>query len=281
MMLYCYFRLLRPRQWLKNLMIYFPPFLSGALQHPGMLSRGILPLIAFCCASSASYILNDLCDVENDTHHPKKRTRPIASGEVSRNHAIVFLIVLLILAGFLSWSISPLFLGYVLLYLSITFTYSFKLKQLPIFDVFSISFGFVLRLYSGGEVFDVYVSDWLFLSVFLLSLFLSIGKRCGEQKILGDAAPSHRSALAHYPDGFLESAMYLTGAAVLITYAMYAISTPLLVYSVPLCVFGLLRYLLNVKSGGRGEPVDALLKDPVLFMVGFLWVVMVGLSVYQ
>jgi len=274
-------RLLRPRQWLKNLMLFFPPFLSGALFHPGLLQKGAVPLLAFCCASSAGYIFNDLRDLEQDRYHPRKSLRPLASGEVSRRQALLLLGGLLTGALLAGWRVSPVYLYFVSLYLLLSAVYSLYLKHLPIFDVFCISLGFVLRLYAGGEAFCVYVSDWLFLSVFLLSIFLSVGKRYSECRNLGEAAVEHRRALGSYPEGFLESAMYLSGATVLMTYAMYVMTTPLLVYTVPLCVFGLLRYLLRIKAGGEGDPAEALLKDGVLLGTGIIWVLLVGLSVYR
>lgn len=262
-------------------MVFFPPFLSGALFHPGVLGQGVTPFLAFCCASSCSYIFNDIYDLDHDVLHPRKKTRPLASGDVPVAAAGVFIILLLAVAVFLAWTVSALFLLYIGIYLAISCAYTLYLKHIAIFDVFSISLGFVLRLYGGGEAFDVYVSDWLFLSVFLLSLFLSYGKRFSEQKILGSNAGSHRRTLQAYPEGFLESAMYLSGSAVLMTYAMYAITTPLMVYTVPLCVFGLLRYLMRVKSGKEGDPAEVLLKDPVLFAVGVLWMITVGFSAYR
>lgn len=274
-------RLFRPRQWLKNLMLFFPPFLSGALSHPGVMQKGLLPLLAFCCASSAGYIFNDLRDLEQDRHHLRKSLRPLASGEVARGAAFSLLGTLLIGALFAGSLVSPTFLYFTLLYLLLSVAYSLYLKNLPIFDVFCISMGFVLRLYAGGEAFGVHVSDWLFLSVFLLSIFLSVGKRYSESRTLGEAAVEHRRALGSYPEGFLESAMYLSGATVLMTYAMYVITTPLLVYTVPLCMFGLLRYLLHIKAGGEGDPAEALLKDYPLLGTGILWVLLVGLSVYR
>lgn len=276
-----YLRLLRPRQWLKNLMVFFPPFLSGALIHPGIAAKGLLPLLVFCCASSAGYIFNDLRDFERDVHHPRKRLRPLASGAIPSSAAVVVFGLLLVVALLTGWRVSPVFLFYVVLYLLLSIAYSLHLKHLPIVDVFCIAFGFVLRLYAGGEAFGVYVSNWLFLCVFLLSIFLSVGKRYSEQRNLGTAAASHRRTLEEYPEGFLESALYLSGASVLISYAMYVIVIPLLVYTVPLCMFGLLRYLLRIKSGGEGDPAEALLKDPTLLLIGAFWIILVGLSVYR
>jgi 4-hydroxybenzoate polyprenyltransferase len=165
--------------------------------------------------------------------------------------------------------------------MGVSLLYSLKLKNLPIFDVFCISLGFLLRLCAGGAAFSVYISDWLFLSVFFLSIFLSVGKRFSERLNLGENAGEHRPVLATYPDGFLESAMYLSGAIVLVTYAMYTVGRPFLIYSVPLCMFGLLRYLLRIKSGLGGDPTEALLKDGQLLATGVLWAVWVGVSVYR
>ncbi len=273
-------KVIRPKQWIKNLMVFFPPFFGGVLVSPDIVSKGFVPFLAFCCASSTAYIFNDLRDRNHDALHPRKKMRPIAAGDITIGTARIQLFILLTAALLLGWSVSPLFLLFVVIYLAISFAYSVALKNLPIFDVFCISFGFVLRLYGGGEAFGVFVSDWLFLSVFLLAVFLSVGKRYSEQRLLGDSAGEHRSTLGLYPEGFLESAMYLTGSAVLVTYAMYAIAIPLMVYTVPLCVFGLLRYLMHIKAGGEGDPAETLLKDPTLLVVGILWVVMVGFSVY-
>jgi 4-hydroxybenzoate polyprenyltransferase len=273
--------LLRPHQWLKNLMLFFPPFLSGALFYPGMLARGLFPLVAFCCASSATYVINDIFDQESDSRHPRKRFRPLPAGDVHKPAAFVLCGSLFIAGGLLAWQVSYLFFFFVLLYLCISVAYSLKFKYLPIVDIFCISLGFVLRLYGGGEAFGVFISDWLFLTVFLLSIFLSVGKRYSERRSLGACAGDHRRTLEEYPDGFLESALYLSGASVLVTYAIFAISRPLLVYTVPLCLFGLLRYLLRIKSGGEGDPTDALMRDGSLLVVGVLWVALVGLSVYR
>lgn len=274
-------KIMRPHQWLKNLILFFPPFLGGMLFQKNLLLLGVVPFFAFSFASSASYIFNDFMDLKSDLNHPHKSLRPLTSGALSKPVAVFMIVVLLTTAGALGSLVSPTFLGYLGLYLCISTLYSFTLKGWPIIDVFCISTGFVLRLYAGGEAFGVYVSDWLFLTVFLLALFLSLGKRFGEQVLLGGDAGNHRQSLQNYPQGFLESSMYLTGGAVLVTYAIYAIDRPYLVYTVPLCMFGLLRYLLRVKVGQGGDPTEALLQDFPLLVTGVLWVLLVGWSVYQ
>lgn len=273
-------KLLRPHQWLKNLLLFFPPFLGGVLLQPGMLQKGAMPFVSFCLASSFTYILNDILDCDRDRLHPRKRQRAIASGAISVSVALIVSLLLLVPALALAWSVSLLFFEYLALYLLVSAAYSHFLKNQPVFDIFCIASGFVFRLLAGGEAFGVVVSDWLFLSVLLLALFLSSGKRLGEQELLGEGASEHRQSLGKYPPGTLEGMMIISAAAVLVTYTLYVIAKGKLLYTVPLCCFGLFRYILVVKGGGSGDPTLSLLKDPVLFVVGLSWAVMVGWGVY-
>lgn len=276
-----YITLLRPAQWLKNLMLFFPPFLGGQLLVQGQLARGVAPLLAFCFVSSSGYVLNDLLDRERDLSHPRKNLRPIPSGRVSVTGAVVLSVLLLAAGLALGSSCSMVFLVFLLCYLGVTLSYSFALKSYPIVDLFCISAGFLLRLQAGGEVFRIEISPWLFMSVFLLSIFLSTGKRLCEYRLLGEKAVEHRENLVHYPQGYLEGIMYMSGGAVLVTYAMYTtINRTTLIYSVPLCCFGLFRYILRVQSGKSGDPTESLLKDHVLLAVGIVWVAMVAWSIY-
>lgn len=281
MRLNAYIQILRPRQWLKNLMLLFPPFLGGTLLRASTTSRIILPLAAFCLASSATYVFNDIIDCKNDAEHPVKCRRPLPAGTISKISASIFGIALLLVSVLLGYSVSSTFLLLLASYLAVSLFYSLKLKHEPIVDIFCISAGFLFRLEAGGQAFGVVVSDWLFLSVFLLSLFLSAGKRLGEMNHLGDSAAVHRPSLEGYPDGLLEGLMYMTGAAFLVTYTMYIIGHSALIYTVPLCSFVLFRYAFRVKKGeGGGDPTDALLRDPLLFILSFAWTLMIGWGIY-
>ena len=276
-----YLKLMRPHQWLKNLMIFFPPFLSGSLLQPGLLQSSVLPIVSFCLASSATYVLNDMLDAPKDRNHPKKSKRPVASGRTPLRHAGLF--ALLLVAGGIGVGLQVPgdFVHFLLFYLAISSSYSLKLKDIPVVDIFCIAAGFLLRLLAGGAAFGVPVSEWLFLSVFLLAVFLSTGKRLCEKGGLGTSAGSHRKSLDGYPEGFLDLAMAITGAAALVTYTMYSLSRHALIYTVPLCTFGLLRYTLRVKAGEGGDPTEALLKDLPLLLTGLLWVVLVALGIYR
>lgn len=273
-------QLLRPHQWLKNLMLFFPPFLGGVLFAPGMLQKGLLPFAIFCMASSATYIFNDIRDQEQDRFHPRKQYRPIASGLVPVSRAALLGSLLFVASIVLSFRLPVAFWGWLMAYFALSFAYSTVLKDQPVFDIFCIASGFVFRLFAGGAAFGVRVSDWLFLSVLLLAIYLSAGKRLGEQRGLGEESGNHRKSLDAYPPGSLDGFMTLSGAAVLVTYTMYVIAKHKLVFTVPLCCFGLFRYMLLVKRGGSGDPTDSLLRDPVLFVVGLLWVVLAGLAIY-
>lgn len=276
-----YVKLFRPLQWLKNLMLFFPPFLAGSLLDPQVSVNGVPAFVAFCLASSAGYILNDILDLENDRLHPLKRYRPLSAGAIKPVTAATLAAVLFfVAAGTAASTLSLRFLLFLLLYLLITVAYSLKVKNIPLLDVFCIAAGFLIRLLAGGEAFAVPVSDWLFLTVFLLALFLSIGKRLAEKCSLGIDAERHRKSLSGYPEGFLEGAMYLTGGAVLVTYSLYTISRGQLLHTVPLCCFGLLRYIMRVKSGRSGDPTESLLKDPALLLTSFLWVISISVLVY-
>lgn len=280
-MIFC-LKMLRPHQWLKNLMLFFPPFLGGVIYSADPIAQLLLPFSAFCLASSATYILNDIFDIENDRHHPEKRTRLLASGQLSILAALFSAGLLLLCSGIIAWNISAMFFGLLTAYVVVSTAYSAKLKDVVLVDIFCISTGFILRLQAGAVVFNVIISEWLFLSVFLLSVFLSTGKRLGEKQRLGDVAHHHRKALVAYPQRFLEGTMYMTGSAVLVTYTMYVISrhSPLLLYSVPLCCFGLLRYILRVQAGKGGDPTESLMLDVPLLIVGLIWIFIVGWGVY-
>lgn len=277
-----YIRLLRPVQWLKNLMLLFPPFLGGTLFQDDFLIRITLPLASFCLASSATYIINDLADCSADKAHPVKKFRPLSSGDASFAASLWLTGTILVASIFLAASVSGTFLGLLLGYLAVSTLYSFCLKNYALIDLFCIASGFIIRLLAGGEAFGVIISEWLFLTVFLLALFLSTGKRYGEKRFLGKQAGHHRKALSAYPDGFLDGLLFMTGSAVLVTYTMYVISrhSSLLLSSVPLCCFGLMRYIMRVQSGKGGDPTESLIRDLPLLVVGLSWAVLVGLGIY-
>lgn len=274
-----YVRLLRPRQWLKNLILFFPPFLGGDVANM-FPYWWLLPLVSFCLVSSAIYVFNDFRDIDSDRKHPIKSKRPLAAGEVAPQNALAIAVLCLVVGLATGWKVNSSFLIWEFLYLGVSASYTLWLKSVPLADLFCISAGFVFRISAGGDAFDVPISPWLFLCVFLLSLYLALGKRLCEKLHLGASAKDHRSVLALYPDGFLDGALVMVGGAVLVVYTLYVVARPGLIWSVPVCCFGLLRYLLRVKQGKGGDPTESLLNDRPLLVTSILWSAMVGWAIY-
>lgn len=256
-------------------MLIFPPLFGGVLFSPEVLRGLALPMLAFCLASSANYAFNDVLDAEKDALHPDKKRRPVPAGKVSKKSAL-FLSGLLFGVAFVSalwtsWAFTAMLTSYVVLMGS----YSLWLKHIVLLDIFCIAAGFLLRLEAGGIAAAVPVSSWLFLSVFFLAVFLSTGKRFSEKLVLDDEASLHRKTLACYPEGYLEGLMLMTGAATMLTYALYTIGHGNLIYTVPLCCLGLFRYLFWIKKGNNGDPTEALVKDKFLLGISLLWLLAV------
>jgi 4-hydroxybenzoate polyprenyltransferase len=276
-----YINLLRVHQWLKNLMLLFPPFLGGTLMHMLSLFQFLVPLVSFSFAASALYIVNDLFDLSLDRSHPEKCRRPLSAGTIKVSVAVILAVALFFCALLTGVFVSKKFIIILLVYIVISFCYSAYLKNVPILELFCIVSGFLLRLQAGGDAYNTSITNWLFLSVFLLALFLVCGKRLAETLNLGAVPPSQtRPVLSYYPSGFLEGGLYMSGAAALVTYTLYVISHEGNILLIPLCCFGLLSYVLRIFSGKGGDPTRALLKDPALLIVGILWVVMVGIDTF-
>lgn len=274
-------QLLRPHQWLKNLMLLFPPFLGGTLLHINSFPALFLPILSFSLASSSVYIINDIMDIEQDIHHPVKKYRPLPSGKISTSQAIGAAILIVLISGITAAFISTRFLIILGAYLVISNAYSLFLKSIPLIELFCVVSGFLLRLEAGGVAFDVRISEWLFLSVFLLALFLVSGKRLSELMHSGGQPPGLvRPVLKKYPDNFFQATMSMSGSAVLVTYTMYVIDHSSNILIIPLCCFGLLQYTLRVLAGRGGDPTRALIKDAVLLAVSIAWALLVGLDIY-
>lgn len=278
--LYPYFLLLRPQQWLKNLMLFFPPFLAGKILGGYSPSEYLWPFLSFSLISSSSYIVNDLLDLQSDREHPQKRLRPVASGRVGFVCAILMAIILFVIGLFSSAMFVSDLVLWLIGYFVLSVFYSTILKKLPWVDLLTISAFFLIRLEAGGAAFDIKITPWLYLSVFLLALFLSTGKRLSELHQLGFLAGCHRRVLLRYSFIQLNILLYATSVTVLITYFMYCITHRASLYSVPLCAYGLFRYICRVQKGKEGDPTSSLLHDPQLFIVSVVWVFLVGYALY-
>jgi 4-hydroxybenzoate polyprenyltransferase len=280
---------LRPAQWAKNLFVLAPLVFGGLLLDAAAVTRAALALVAFCCASSAVYLVNDLRDREEDRRHPLKRLRPLAAGTLSVPAAVAAMALL----GGSSVAIA-LYLGrgFALIlgaYLLLNVLYTLWFKHMVILDVMSISLGFVLRVEAGGEAMGVQVSRWLFLCTVFLALFLAFSKRRHEITLLAGEASGQRRVLDHYSPAFLDQMINVVTASSVVSYALYAVSpetvekyhTQDLVFTIPLVLYGIFRYLyLMYQLPGERNPTEAILRDPPFLLNMLLWGLAVVWIVY-
>lgn len=275
-----YLNLLRPKHWLKNILLFAAPFFGGRLFFEETLLMALPAFMAFSLCASAAYIFNDIKDIENDRLHPEKKKRPIASNSISKMQASVFAVFLIVPSLILSYAIEPAFFYYILSYLFIQAAYSTYLKNIAIVDIFCIASGFVIRVLAGGATFNVEVSHWLLLTMFMISLVLAAGKRLGEVSLLNEKAEKHRKSLRYYSVSTLNEILIISSSASLIAYALYTVEQfQSFIYTIPVVTFGLFRYIMLSKQG-MGDPTEAMTKDKWMVLTVVLWLLLVGLIRY-
>lgn len=284
-------RQMRVRQWTKNAVLFAGVIFSLHFTEAGELLRAFRGFLAFCFLSSAVYTLNDLRDTEADRLHPKKRLRPIPSGQLSRPGAHTLLAVLLGLAAAFALPLGRAFAVTAGIYLVLNLAYSLGLKRVVLLDVLIIALGFVVRAAAGVEALTAReeISPWLLVCALFLALFLAVCKRRRERVLLADQAGEHRSTLSEYPPEFVDQLIPVVTAASIISYTTYTVSaatvarfgTDKLVYTVPFVVYGVFRYLYLVYRHQRGgSPAEVLLTDlPTLANV-VLWLITVILVIF-
>lgn len=273
-------RSLRPHQWAKNLFVLAPLVFAHGLVSPLLVGRGLAAFAAFCAASSAVYLLNDLRDRERDRHHPLKRHRPIAAGTVPAGAAVATAGVLLAIAAGAAASLGAAFALVLAGYLTLNLFYTLGLKDVVILDVLLISIGFVLRVLGGGAAVGVEVSRWLLLCTIFLALFLAFSKRRHEIELLDERAADQRHVLNQYSPAFLDQMINVVTASAVVSYAMYSIApettekydTQDLIWTIPMVLFGIFRYLFLVyQRPERKNPTEALLSDVPFVLNLLLW----------
>jgi len=279
---------MRPKQWVKNVFVFAPLVFDEKLLNPNYLARTVAGFILLCLISGTVYIINDLVDAEKDRQHPRKRNRPIASGQLPLGAALTaaVLIPLAILpTGFL---LAPLF-GFILLgYLLLQIAYSFLLKNLVIIDVLVIAAGFVLRVAAGVPLVEAArFSPWMYVCMALLALFIGFNKRRHELVLLKGNANAHRESLQEYNLPLLDQIISIVTAATLVAYAFYTFSAPNLpanhamMLTIPFVLYAVFRYLYLVQVRGLGgEPEEIVLRDRPLQAGVLLWGLSVVLIMY-
>lgn len=280
---------MRPKQWTKNGLIFFPlaftlneywkPFSPEMYRFFGL---ALLAFVVFCMLSGAVYLINDVVDIEKDRLHPTKRYRPIASGRLSANNAIAAAVVLLIASITAGFALNTPFGIVVVAYFVVQMAYTTVLKHLVLIDVFTIAAGFVLRAVAGAVVIQVGISPWLYIVTILLSLFLGFSKRRHELILLNDQAGNHRQILREYTPELLEEILSVVTSSTVMAYSLYTFTYDKLpqnhamMLTIPFVLYGIFRYLylVHLKNEG-GSPEEILLGDRPFLINIVLW----GISV--
>lgn len=286
------FKLIRPKQWIKNFFVFAPLLFSRHIFHLEYVIPSIAAFIIFSLASSAVYIINDIMDVDSDRVHPKKKYRPIASGEVSVKQAMLFLVIIVvgIAAGLIFHR--PVFSFVIVLYLITNLLYSLKVKSIVLLDVFFISFGFMLRVLGGAAAIGVSVSSWMILTTIFISLFLAISKRRSElsQIVNKENIDKQRKVLKEYSVEFADQINTIAAAGTIISYALYTVSertvytfgTEKLIYTTPFVIYGIFRYMYLMHQKNLGEsPTSIVTKDIPIILDVLAWFVFSILIIYR
>ena len=273
-------RLMRPHQWVKNAFVFTGLLFGHAWNDPALVTQVLIAFAAFCLVSSAIYVLNDIVDVEQDRHHPKKRLRPLAAGLVSMPAAVVLALLLAVLGLGLAYVASTIVLVILLAYALMNIAYSLRLKHVVILDVFIIATGFMLRILAGTLGVGIPPSQWLLLCGLMVTLFLGFTKRRAEIIALTEDKAAHRKVLEHYSPVLLDKMIGITAAGLIMSYSLYTMNpdtirthgTPNLIYTVPFVMYGVFRYiyLLHHQSRG-GDPSHDLVRDPHLLLAVGAW----------
>ncbi len=275
----------RPRQWIKNLLVFAAPGAAGVLFQPAALALTIVAFVAFCLASSGMYLLNDVQDRVRDAEHPTKRFRPVAAGQLSPRIAVVAGSVLA-LAAVLTATVAgwPLTAA-VGAYLVLCVAYTYRLKDIVLVDVAAVAATFVLRAAAGGLAVSVYLSSWFLLVACFGALFIVVGKRFAEYRALGGSRASHRKTLDDYSEQSLRSMLTSSATVTITAYCLWAFEglgarNPLAALSILPFVLAIYRYSLRREAGACEAPEELFLRDRFLQAAGIAWLLCAGTGVY-
>jgi decaprenyl-phosphate phosphoribosyltransferase len=277
---------LRPRQWLKNVLVFAAPLAAGSIFELDVLVPSLLAFVVFCLMSSATYLVNDTKDVDADRAHPTKQFRPIAAGEISVPLALVTAAVLAVASLAIAIAVSVSLFGIVLAYAVFTLAYSLFLKHEPVIELALLSLGFLLRAIAGGAAADLPISPWFLIVAAFGSLFMAAGKRFSElQRANDDSDAPRRRSLAGYTPTYLRFVWGLAAAVTITAYCLWAFevgladsSFPWSQWSVLPFVLAILRYALDVDRAEAEAPEEVVLRDRALQVLGLAWLILFGLG---
>jgi decaprenyl-phosphate phosphoribosyltransferase len=301
-------RLLRPRQWVKNFAIFAAITFSGSLFDWTIFQKVFFGFITFCSLSSASYIINDVFDIQKDRLHPFKRFRPLANKTLSVSYALGVALVLIAFSFLLGLIVNPAFFILGIIYLTVQFFYSTVLKPIAIIDILAIAFGYILRVYAGEIAGGVHISVWLLLTTISLSLFLAVGKRRSELTLVSQNKSINisdiRKTLSHYSERLLDVYASIFATSTFVSYTLFTfLENPrgfnlglslflpdylpaffqrkwLMITIIPV-VYGLMRYLQDIYEKHEGESPDRVLySDKPLLAAVISWIILLIIIIY-
>jgi 4-hydroxybenzoate polyprenyltransferase len=278
-MLLALLQTMRPKQWVKNGVVFAALVFDRQLLHPEPLLRTAAGFVLLCVLSSTVYLFNDLADIEKDRLHPKKRLRPLPSGRLRREVALAAAVVLPLIAVPLSFWLEWRFGLIAAVYLLTNVLYSFRLKHVVILDVLLVALGYVLRVAAGVVLITVErFSPWLYLCITLLALFMALGKRRAELALMSNNSGASRRVLDEYSLPFLDELINLVSTAMIMAYSLYTFSAPNLpenhamMLTIPFVLYALFRYLYLIHMRGEGgAPDELVLSDRPLQITFILW----------
>ena len=285
-----YLKLMRVKHYIKNLLIFLPIIFSGKLFFSYKFFVSFFGFISFSLLSSIVYIINDYKDIDKDKKHPVKKFRPLASGVISKNDAVITIYILSIIVFLINiFLVLPLahninFILLEILYLFLNVLYSFKLKDYPIIDIFILVSGFLIRLLFGGVICNIVISSWLFLTIMSLSFYMVLGKRRNE---LLKVSSSSRNIKKKYSKSFLDNYMNIFLALVIVFYSLWCIDQLTVnrlgdkaIYTVIFVIIILMKYSYDIEGDSFGDPVDVLYNDKVLLLLSILFCLVMLVLIY-
>jgi decaprenyl-phosphate phosphoribosyltransferase len=275
-------KLIRVKQWPKNLLVAAAPFASGVLPTVNEVNKILYGVLSFCATSSIVYIVNDWKDQKFDRNHKSKKFRPIAAGTVSKKQIKLILIVLFLVSILSLTQLNYKFLIIISIYLVLNLLYSFKLKDIEIIEILIVASGFFLRTLSGAYILEIPISEWFLLVASFGSLYIVSVKRFSEKKFANK--PSTRKVISRYSNDFLLVIVGMSLTITLTSYGMWSFGrvssdtyTGLSMFTL---LFALMRYLLSAEKGNDESPEDLIFKDKYIFTSLFLTVCFVSVSLY-
>lgn len=280
-------KLMRVKHYIKNLLIFLPLIFSNNITNIKLLIQTILAFIIFSLITSIVYIFNDLKDVEKDKLHPTKKSRPLASGEITKKQAYIIIIILIgicIISSILIFKGN--FKAYLLIltYVALNICYSLKLKNIPIIDITVLAIGYLLRIMYGASIIYVPVSNWLYLTVLSASFYMAMGKRRNELFEI-TIKKTTRDVLKYYNTNFLDKNMYMCLGLAIVFYSLWCMDICKqinnrinVMYTIPIIIILSMKYSLNIEKDGSGDPVEVILKDKTIIFLLLILAVMLGVN---